>query len=42
MANPTFAAIDVGSTKICTVVAEISPAREKSASSASASAPRRA
>lgn len=28
MANLTFAAIDVGSTKVCTVVAEISAARE--------------
>ena len=28
MANPTFAAIDVGSTKVCTVVAEVSAARE--------------
>ena len=28
MANPTFAAIDIGSTKICTVVAEVNAARE--------------
>jgi cell division protein FtsA len=28
MSNPTFAAIDVGTTKICTVVAEVTPARE--------------
>ena len=28
MANPTFAAIDVGTTKICTVVAEVTQARE--------------
>jgi cell division protein FtsA len=28
MANPTFAAIDVGTTKVCTVVAEVTQARE--------------
>jgi len=28
MANPTFAAIDVGTTKVCTIVAEVTPAGE--------------
>ena len=28
MANPTFAAIDVGTTKVCTVVGEVSPTQE--------------
>ncbi len=28
MANPTFAAIDVGTTKVCTVVGEVTPAQE--------------
>ena len=28
MANPTFASIDIGSTKVCTVVAEVSPENE--------------
>ena len=28
MANPTFAAIDVGTTKVCTVVAEVTPSQE--------------
>ena len=37
MANPTFAAIDVGTTKVCTVVAEVTVGQETCASSASAS-----
>ncbi len=28
MANPTYAAIDVGTTKVCTVVGEVTPAQE--------------